>query len=88
MYWFLRWDMSVKAIKIFYISWRKCLRQLYRLPYRTHNILLYLITEGEPINFQLHLQNNEICNVYYEKHQLTCTVIHKIMYVRNQVVYM
>ena len=51
---FLLWDVPAKSINKFYISWRKCLRQLYKLPYRTHNNLLHLITEDQPIDVQVH----------------------------------
>ena len=44
LYGFLLRDMSAKSINKFYISWRKCLRQLYQLPYKTHNNLLHLIS--------------------------------------------
>ena len=49
--------MLAKSINKFYISWRKCLRQLYLLPYRTHNNLLHLIFKDQPIDVQklLHL---------------------------------
>ena len=49
LYGFLLWDISAKSINKFYISWRKCLRQLYQLPYRTHNNLLHLISKDQPI---------------------------------------
>ena len=55
-YGFLLWDISVKSINKFYISWRKCLRQLYQLPYRTHNNVLHLISKDQPIDVQLHLR--------------------------------
>ena len=48
------WDMSAKSINKF--CWRKCLRQLYQLPYRTHNNLLHLISKDQPIDVQLHLR--------------------------------
>ena len=55
-YGFLLWDMSAKSINKFYISWRKCLRQLYQLPYRTHNNLLQLISKDQLIDVQLDLR--------------------------------
>ena len=56
LYGFLLWDMSAKSINKFYISWRKCLRQLYQLPYRTHSNLLHLISKDQSIDVQLHLR--------------------------------
>ena len=54
LYGFLLWDVSAKSINKFYISWRKCVRQVYKLPYRTHNNLLHLISKDQPIVVQLH----------------------------------
>ena len=56
LYGFLLWDMSAKSINKFYISWRKCLRQLYQLPYRTHSNLLHLISKDQSVDVQLHLR--------------------------------
>ena len=56
LYGFLLWDMSAKSINKFYIFWRKCLRQLYQLPYRTHSNLLHLISKDQSIDFRLHLR--------------------------------
>ena len=54
LYGFLLWDVSAKSINKLYISWRKCVRQVYKLPYRTHNNLLHLISKDQPIVVQLH----------------------------------
>ena len=51
---FLLWDVAAKSINTFYISWRKCMRQLYTLPYRTHNKLLHYISEDQLIDVQLY----------------------------------
>ena len=53
-YGFLLWDVSAKSIDKFYISWRKCVRQVYKLPYRTYNNLLHRISKDQPIDVQLH----------------------------------
>ena len=53
-YGFLLRDASGKSINKFYISWRKCVRQLYKLPYITHNNLLHLISKDQPMDVQLH----------------------------------
>ena len=37
------WDFSSKHVEMFYTTWRKCIRRLLGLPYRTHNNLLHLI---------------------------------------------
>ena len=55
LYGFLLWDaVSAKSINMFYISWRKCVRQVYKLPYRMHNNLFHLISKNQPIVVQLH----------------------------------
>ena len=54
LYGFLLWDVSGKSINKFYISWRKCVRELYKLPYNTHNNLLHLISKDQPMDVQLH----------------------------------
>jgi hypothetical protein len=48
------WDFSEKMVESFYVAWRKCVRKVWRLPPRTHNSLLSLICEDEPIDVQLH----------------------------------
>ena len=42
------------SINKFYNSCRKCVRQVYKLPYRTHNNLLHPISKDQPIDVQLH----------------------------------
>ena len=54
LYGFLPRDVSAKSINKSYISWRKRVRQVYKLPYRTHNNLLRLISKDQPIVVQLH----------------------------------
>ena len=34
------WKFYNKAAKKIYTAWRKAIRQIYKLPYRTHNILI------------------------------------------------
>ena len=47
------WDLSSKTIDKFYIAWRKSIRRLLRIPNVTHNVLLNIICEDIPIEFQL-----------------------------------
>ena len=49
------WDFSSKHVEMFYTTWRKCIRRLLGLPYRTHNNLLHLICNDIPVDGQLHL---------------------------------
>ena len=47
------WDVTGNNISRFYISWRKSIRRLFDLPYRTHCNLLPVIAECHPIECQL-----------------------------------
>ena len=47
------WDITSKNISRFYISWRKSIRKLFDLPYRTHCNLLPVIAECFPIESQI-----------------------------------
>ena len=50
------WDMSSKYVERFYVAWRKAIRRIFSLPYRTHCRFLHLITRELPIDVQLHLR--------------------------------
>ena len=50
------WDLSSSYIDRFYVSWRKAIRRIFNLPYRTHCKLLHLITQVLPIDMQLHIR--------------------------------
>ena len=49
------WDFSSKHVEMFYTTWRKCIRRLLGLRYRTHNNLLHLICNDIQVDGQLHL---------------------------------
>ena len=51
----VQWDFSSKHVEMFYTTWRKCIRRLPGLPYRTNN-LLHLICNDIPVDDQLHLR--------------------------------
>ena len=40
---------NLRNIERFCISWRKAIRKLWKIPYRTHNDLVYLIKKCDPI---------------------------------------
>ena len=40
---------NLRNIECFCISWRKAIRKLWKIPYRTHNDLVYLINKCDPI---------------------------------------
>jgi hypothetical protein len=50
------WDYSSKHINVFYTAWHKAIKRLFVIPYTTHNDLLHLICNDNPINVQLHLR--------------------------------
>lgn len=52
------WDFSSKYIKLFYVAWRKSIRRLLDVPYRTHSVLLNLICNDDPIDVKLHRRFN------------------------------
>ena len=39
---------NLRNIESFRISWRKAIRKLWKIPYRTHNDLVYLINKCDP----------------------------------------
>ena len=47
------WKFYNKEVHIFYTAWRKAIRQIYKLPYRTHNILINHIIQCYPIDLIL-----------------------------------
>jgi hypothetical protein len=50
------WDLSHPSIGEFYTTWRKCIRSLFHLPYRTHSRLLPGLCNDLPINAQMFLR--------------------------------
>lgn len=48
------WDYSSSHVQLFYTAWRKCIRRMWSLPYRTHCSLLHLICQDTTIEVQLH----------------------------------
>lgn len=54
LYGCILWDMTGKDIQKFYVTWRKCLRKLLGLNYRTHSLYIHRIVEDIPVGTQLH----------------------------------
>ena len=48
------WDFSHKSVNLFFTAWRKCIRRIWNLPLRAHNVLLNLICDDFKIETQLH----------------------------------
>ena len=53
------WDLSSNDILKFYSTWKKGLRRLFNLPYRTHSRYLPLLGNDLPVNLQLFLRFNK-----------------------------
>jgi len=47
------WNMESKDVNKFYVAWRKCIRNVWSIPNRTHCNLLHHICSVDPINIQL-----------------------------------
>ena len=48
------WNISGKYIERFYVTWRKCIRRLLKLPYKTHSSYLPCIVDDLPVEIQIH----------------------------------
>ena len=46
------WNYNSRYIEEFFVAWRKTMRKLFRLPYRTHNYIVCGITDD--ISIKLH----------------------------------
>ena len=53
LYGALFWDLGSKNTARFYVTWRKYIRQLMNLPYRTRSRFLPVLSEDIPIDYQL-----------------------------------
>ena len=50
------WDYSSPKVDKVYTAWRKTVRLIWRLPYRTHSSLLPEICEISPFERQMHIR--------------------------------
>jgi hypothetical protein len=48
------WNLSDKNTELFYVAWRKCVRRVWGVPYRTHNQLLPAICNDLPVRDQVY----------------------------------
>ena len=55
------WKFYNKEVNICYTAWRKAICQIYKLPYRTPNILINHIIQCYPIDIIL---EKNVCKVY------------------------
>ena len=47
------WAFNKTYLNKFFVAWRKAIRRIWRLPYRTHNNVLHLINRCLPIDVTL-----------------------------------
>ena len=59
------WDVSHRYNNKFYVSWRKAIRRMFSLPYRTHSCLLHLIINDLPVDGQTQLRMIKLFNCMY-----------------------
>jgi hypothetical protein len=50
------WDIASKHFNIFNVTWRKCIRKSFNLPYTTHCNLLHLICNDFKLETQIHMR--------------------------------
>ena len=55
------WPLFSKHIEKFYVTWRKVIRRVWNVPYRTHNYLLPYLLDDKPIHVQLFLRFSNFC---------------------------
>ena len=56
------WNFESELCEKFYVTWRKCVRRLFKLPQRAHCNLLHHICEDIPIEAQLHCRFGNFLN--------------------------
>ena len=60
LYGALFWDLGSKNTVKFYVTWRKCVRKLMNLPYRTHSRFLPVLCGDISVEYQLFKRVNKI----------------------------
>ena len=55
------WDLSSTAINSFFISWRKSIRRVLKLPRQTHCALLHLICDDIHVSYQMYSRCIKFC---------------------------
>ena len=58
------WDLPHSSIEELSTAWRKGLRQLWGLPYRTHNIMLAALCSMLPLDYELMCRCAKFMNNY------------------------
>jgi hypothetical protein len=60
------WNFESDVCERFYVTWRKCVRRLLNLPYRTHRRHVHMICKDLPVDFQMHMRFIKFVNVCME----------------------
>ena len=65
------WDVSHRYTNNFFVSWRKAIRRMFKLPYRTHSCLLHFIINDLPVDGQIHLRIIKFFNCMYKNNVMS-----------------
>ena len=69
------WTFLNREVNIVYTAWRKAIRQIYKLPYRRHNILINHIIQYYPIVIILERCMKFIWGLNHSEHILFNNII-------------
>ena len=56
------WDLDCKYVDKFFVSWRKAIRRLFKLPYTTHRCLLPPLCHDQTVEQQIHQRSVSFIN--------------------------
>ena len=85
------WKFNGKHINTFFTAWRKAVRRIWKIPFRSHNKLVHLINVSHDISIILEkrcikqswkMLNSELCNkiVKYSMHNANSTLGENVRY--------
>ena len=73
------WDFSGKHVELFYTAWRKAIRKVWRLPYRSHCHLPHLICNDMDIEVQLHKRFLKFLHKAYHSGNVVTETLSKLV---------
>ena len=75
------WRYNSNYVDTFYTTWRKAIRQVWKIPYRTHNKLVHLINKSCSINTVLEKKSiTFIWTLINSRNQLYNTIVKHSLY--------
>ena len=80
------WDVSHRYTNNFFVSWRKAIRRMFKLPYRTHSCLLQLIINDLPVDGQIHLRIIKFFNCMYKNKNIVMSLCGRLPHLSPQCV--